>query len=650
MRTKVAVFCERVIEAGWLLALIIPPLFFSVYTNRVFEPDKLTLLRSIATLMALAWLIKWAEEPREAKGSERSSGDRLAFLREPLVMPTLLLVIAYLLATVFSIAPRLSLWGSYQRLQGTYTTLSYIVIFSLLLQSLRREEQLRRIWTTIVLTSLPIALYGLIQHYRLDPMPWGGDVTFRVASTMGNAIFIGAYLIMVIPLTLARVIHLQTTVLQGADAKQRLGFGIFFWVVLLAQMWAWVALGFHRGLIAGLLMIMMFVLAAAYFRRPLARFILLGVYGLIFSVQFTCLIFSQSRGPLLGLLGGMFFLGLLFFFVRRWRRMVQIFVLLTILGLLFLVVMNVPHSSLEPIRNIPYIGRLGRVFEIEGGTGKVRVLIWEGVVDMIKADPARAIIGYGPETMFVAYNPFYPPELAHYEARNASPDRSHNETFDSLITTGIIGFVAYILLFGSIFYYGLCWLGLVPDARWRRAFFWSGAGGILVGVFVPFLLDGSWRFAGVGLALGLVAGVALYTLVSVWKRLASQLPAPSLTGWPLLLFIATLAAIIAHFIEINFGISISATKTRIFGFTEHSSFCWEEGFSLNLPEKRKDRRKSLLSRSGARFERRESVNKRNLDLLLVFLNLFGCSSWHFLSLEGSSLSPWPGISRQTLWG
>ncbi|MCD6519064.1 MAG: hypothetical protein J7M05_03965, partial [Anaerolineae bacterium] len=260
MRTKVAVFCERVIEAGWLLALIIPPLFFSVYTNRVFEPDKLTLLRSIATLMALAWLIKWAEEPREAKGSERSSGDRLAFLREPLVMPTLLLVIAYLLATVFSIAPRLSLWGSYQRLQGTYTTLSYIVIFSLLLQSLRREEQLRRIWTTIVLTSLPIALYGLIQHYRLDPMPWGGDVTFRVASTMGNAIFIGAYLIMVIPLTLARVIHLQTTVLQGADAKQRLGFGIFFWVVLLAQMWAWVALGFHRGLIAGLLMIMMFVL------------------------------------------------------------------------------------------------------------------------------------------------------------------------------------------------------------------------------------------------------------------------------------------------------------------------------------------------------------------------------------------------------
>ena len=41
MQTKLGVFCEGVMEAGWLAALIIAPLFFNVYSDRVFEPDKI---------------------------------------------------------------------------------------------------------------------------------------------------------------------------------------------------------------------------------------------------------------------------------------------------------------------------------------------------------------------------------------------------------------------------------------------------------------------------------------------------------------------------------------------------------------------------------------------------------------------------------
>ncbi len=53
----------------------------------------------------------------------------------------------------------------------------------------------------------------------------------------------------------------------------------------------------------------------------------------------------------------------------------------------------------------------------------------------------RPLIGYGPESMYVAYNRFYPPELTQVEKRNASPDRSHNETWDSLVITGVLGLV-----------------------------------------------------------------------------------------------------------------------------------------------------------------------------------------------------------------
>ena len=74
MQTKLSLFCEKVIEAGWLAALILVPVFFNIYSARTFEPDKLTLMRSIALVMALAWLIKVAETG--IGGAEGGSGCR----------------------------------------------------------------------------------------------------------------------------------------------------------------------------------------------------------------------------------------------------------------------------------------------------------------------------------------------------------------------------------------------------------------------------------------------------------------------------------------------------------------------------------------------------------------------------------------------
>src|SRR4030042_363340 len=99
MRTKLSVFCERIMEAGWLAALIVEPLFFNVYSSRVFEPDKLALLRSIALVMIATWIIKTIEEGRllseptpqgetgqdEERAEARSLWQR--FRRLPLALP-----------------------------------------------------------------------------------------------------------------------------------------------------------------------------------------------------------------------------------------------------------------------------------------------------------------------------------------------------------------------------------------------------------------------------------------------------------------------------------------------------------------------------------------------------------------------------------
>ena len=58
VQTRLSRICDAIIEAGWLAALIVTPLFFNTFSNRVFEPDKLHLLRSIALVMAVAWLVQ----------------------------------------------------------------------------------------------------------------------------------------------------------------------------------------------------------------------------------------------------------------------------------------------------------------------------------------------------------------------------------------------------------------------------------------------------------------------------------------------------------------------------------------------------------------------------------------------------------------
>ena len=645
MRTRLSIFCDKVIEAGWLAAIVIVPLFFNIHTNRVFEPDKLSLLRSLALVMAAAWLIRVIEDWRIGRTADKADPATTPLwtriYKTPLVLPTLLLVLAYLISTALSITWQISLLGSYQRLQGTYTTLAYIVIFFLMLEGLRTKRQFNRIITTAIVVSFPIALYALVQHFGLDPLPWGGNVTKRVASNMGNAIFVAAYMIMVVPLTLSRLLEnwKQTTgeistrdILLGG-----LAFALMVAFLVAAMLWRaeegmpwmrWVGLligialqmpiyllspaesrpkvlaislpltfaflvgfswileiffppalpnFFWLGLGAAFIFMIAMVAFAYYLRIPMARLLLLAAYFVILIAQLTTIFYTQSRGPLLGLLGGVFVFFAIWGFVRRRLWVPWLMGSLAIATAIFLIMFNTVESPLmDTLREVRYVGRLGQVLQTEEGTGRVRILIWEGALDLMgwhepletpgeEGEPdtfnaLRPVVGYGPEAMYVAYNRFYPSELAHFEKRNASPDRSHNETLDALVTTGWLGLVTYLILFTSVFYFGLKWLGLVRE-RWQKIAFlalWIG-GGILgtLGVL-------AWKgpaYSGVGLPLGALLGLAAYVFFGL--ILATFRP----EKWRVevsedhLWIVALVAAILAHFIEIQFGIAIAATRT-----------------------------------------------------------------------------------------
>ncbi|MBA3534123.1 MAG: O-antigen ligase family protein [Ardenticatenales bacterium] len=528
MQTKLSVFAAKISEAGWLAALIIVPLIFNVYTERVFEEDKLPLMRSIALMVFIGLLIWGIERGREALRLREQP-----FWKVPLVLPTLVLTGSYLLATAFSIVPRVSFWGAYIRRQGTYTWLGYIAIFFAILFLVRHRRQAERIVTIVLLTSIPATLYGLLQNQGLDPLPWGGDVIQRISSTAGNPIFIAAYLIMVFPLTLMRVIEHFKRLLKNTSEDEPTP-------------------------------------------NYLASALLVGGYLFLLILQLITIFFSQSRGPLIGMLVGMTFFAILYsLHISRWLTVTMIG--LVIAGIVFIVTFNLPNSPLASLRDVPYIGRLGQLTESSEGTGRVRVLIWGGATELLASNPLRTLIGYGPESMHVAYNPFYPSELAQIEARNASPDRSHNETFDSLITIGVIGFTAQTFLFLSLFYYTLSWLGVINSAAQRNLFIGLVVAGGSAGAILPYLLEGQFRYLGVGLPAGIAAGLIAYLLIySISHLRAEEEPVKSRDA----LLIALLAAVIAHFVEIHFGIAIGVTRLY---FWSYAALAVAVGWTLSAP-------------------------------------------------------------------
>jgi len=248
-----------VVEGGWILIALALPLFFNVYSSRVFEPDKVALFRSLVVIMLAAWLIgRLGIRPARPRPS-------------PLLLLILALAGAWLLATAISLSPRISLWGSYEWRQGSYTLLCYLALFGLAAVRLRTPDRSDRLLIAILFASLPVSLYGILQYIGLDLLPWQAGPESRAVSTLGHPNFLGAYLVMVAPLTAVRLLAVQgragklayggLLALQGlcllltfsrSSWLAALGSGLLF-LFLLARIRGWVRLFWRTAAVVTLL-------------------------------------------------------------------------------------------------------------------------------------------------------------------------------------------------------------------------------------------------------------------------------------------------------------------------------------------------------------------------------------------------------------
>src|SRR5690242_2714717 len=72
--SRLGQWADRAIEIGWLAVVLMVPLYFNVYSSRVFEPDKISTMRTIVLLMVVAWIIKLGEGGWQAWRTSKDVG------------------------------------------------------------------------------------------------------------------------------------------------------------------------------------------------------------------------------------------------------------------------------------------------------------------------------------------------------------------------------------------------------------------------------------------------------------------------------------------------------------------------------------------------------------------------------------------------
>ncbi|MFQ5400676.1 MAG: tetratricopeptide repeat protein [Anaerolineae bacterium] len=213
-------------ELAWLLLALLVPLWLNLWGQRPFELPKIMLARTLVWLLAGLVLAQYFLSHRSLRRDLQVN---------PLLGAVGVLALVIVSTTATAVNWRLSLWGSYERGQGAVTLLTYLLLFVLAANQLRPFPRARQLATTMAMAAGPLILFSLAQGMGWRPFGLVSDARSPLFATLGRANFLGAYLAILTPLTLALSFIARRRTLRLA------------WLALLAGELAVVGLTLARG-------------------------------------------------------------------------------------------------------------------------------------------------------------------------------------------------------------------------------------------------------------------------------------------------------------------------------------------------------------------------------------------------------------------
>ena len=367
-------------RASVLALLFLTPIVFWPGSLDEFGLPKAAILWVCGLVGAAALLVS------HAQGSARVPRLRLG-------LPAGFLLFACGMATIFSIAPVVSLWGFYARYNGLATlVLCEAVALVIASQYWGRTARLRDLAVALAASSALVSLYAFVQVLELDPVHWGttplAHLEAKIAhaivpiTTIGNPNFAGGALAATLPFAIS----------LGIDAKSR-------------------------------------------WRRAL--------WFAVAALQLAAIGLTRSRGGLLGAVAGVVVLVLVH------RKRLQSLMTSTIrIGLIAL-------GSLALVLGVSaaIISRTSPAELFSSDTLVKRWEYWHAAAAVFVTNP---VLGTGPDTFYAAYGRHRAAsDGAAHGLDEAPPDKPHNIYLEYAAGTGVLGLGAYLALIGMTIAYAL---------------------------------------------------------------------------------------------------------------------------------------------------------------------------------------------------
>ncbi|HDL74949.1 MAG TPA: hypothetical protein ENH06_01010, partial [bacterium] len=296
------------------------------------------------------------------------------------------------LATIFSLNPSFSFWGSPYRAGGFLNSLFY-VIFSVLAFLILKKNDWKKIWNFSFIIGILVALIAIFQQFNLFSNILISDPT-RPASTVGGPIFLAIYLLLLSFLALS----------FGLKEKNSI--------------------------------------KKLFYLSTVAFFL------------FTIILITQTRAAFIGLtIGFLWFLLFYPIFSKKLTYLKISFIIILLLAAFGVFYINTRSKLPRFFEENKVLNNFTQRLSISNALSDVRFSGW---IILSKAVKSKPLLGYGPENLSIGFDKYYNlsiPNLTYsFGPGTGWWDRAHNFVFDISVTSGIPTLLIYLLLLSTIFW------------------------------------------------------------------------------------------------------------------------------------------------------------------------------------------------------
>lgn len=289
-----------------------------------------------------------------------------------------------------------SLFGYYTRFNGGLVSVLCIGVWFLFFANKNfKKDDVEKILLVIFVSGLIVSAYALLQKFGIDQGYWKTDSTKRVFSTFGQPNWLAAFLIPIFYLSLYFSKRLKIhTVLKVAPIL----------IVYFAILFTYSISGIFAFLIS------------------------IVIYGFLNIKEIKN--YFRKYWPVLTVI---FVVSLATAIPLRNRISEQVENMNGIIGL----IETDNSQNLQP----KY-----------GDTGKIRLILWDGTINLIMSSPKQFLIGSGPETFVYVFPKFRPDSINATSEANFVHNKPHNWYLEIFANLGLIGLASYLSFIAAVIY------------------------------------------------------------------------------------------------------------------------------------------------------------------------------------------------------